>query len=68
MAIEPAKPLMTQAAASMQIKRLEEIARARLLMRSSRGTELTSRGHTLFLCARKMVTLEGAMLDDVLAQ
>ena len=54
----------TQAAVSMQIKRLEEIARAQLLTRSSRGTEVTAKGHTLFLYARKMLTLnEEAMLS-----
>lgn len=54
----------TQAAVSMQIKRLEEIAYAQLLNRSSRGTELTAKGRTLFVYAQKMLSLnEEAMLS-----
>lgn len=54
----------TQAAVSLQIKRLEEIARAQLLIRSSRGAEPTAKGRTLFLYAQKMLALnEEAMLS-----
>ena len=53
----------TQAAVSMQIKRLEEIARVQLLTRSSRGMELTAKGRALFIYAQKMLMLnEEAML------
>ena len=53
----------TQAAVSMQIKRLEEVARVQLLERSSRGVVLTAKGATLFEYAQRILALnEEAML------
>jgi len=53
----------TQAAVSLQIKRLEDIAQAQLLHRSSRGVELTPQGRLLLSYAQKMLALnEEAML------
>ena len=54
----------TQAAVSLQIRRLEEIAQAQLLRRSSRGVELTASGQSLLIYARKILALnEEAMLS-----
>jgi DNA-binding transcriptional LysR family regulator len=53
----------TQAAVSLQVKRLEEIVQARLLRRSSRGIELTPKGEILYVYAQKMLAInEEAML------
>lgn len=53
----------TQAAVSMQIKRLEEVVQVQLLDRSSRGVELTAKGAILYEYAQKMLALnEEAML------
>ena len=61
----------TQAAVSLQIKRLEEIVRAPLLNRSSRRVELTAKGEVLFRYAEKILALnEEAMAllhSDVVA-
>lgn len=54
----------TQAAVSMQIKRLEEIVQARLLKRSSRGIDLTPKGEILYRYAQKMLAInEEVMLQ-----
>lgn len=54
----------TQAAVSMQIKRLEEIVQARLFKRSSRGIELTPKGEILYRYAQKMLAInEEVMLQ-----
>ena len=43
----------TQAAVSMQLRRLEDDLGARLLNRSTRGMDLTEAGYVLFPYARK---------------
>lgn len=54
----------TQAAVSMQIRRLEDIVQARLLRRSSRGVDLTPKGKILYRYAQKMLAInEEVMLQ-----
>jgi DNA-binding transcriptional LysR family regulator len=54
----------TQAAVSLQIKRLEDITRVQLLDRSSHQVQLTAKGQILIEYARKMLALQ----EDALAK
>lgn len=50
----------TQAAVSMQLRRLEEEVEAKLLVRSSRGMSLTEAGETLLPYAQSILGLSGS--------
>ncbi|MGO7029336.1 LysR family transcriptional regulator [Rhizobium ruizarguesonis] len=62
----------TQAAVSMQIRKLEELVGVTLFSRSSKGLELTSHGQIMLAYAREMVALSdevgkrltGKMIED----
>jgi DNA-binding transcriptional LysR family regulator len=53
----------TQSGVSMQIKRLEEITRARLFERQKRGPRLTRDGESLLFYARRILALNDEALD-----
>lgn len=48
----------TQASVSMQIRMLEEIINSKLFSRGARQLKLTSSGETLYVYAKKMISLE----------
>ena len=55
----------TQSAISMQVRRIEEIVQGPVLVRTSRGVELTSRGQRLLAHARRLVRAHDEALTDV---
>jgi len=56
---------LTQSAASLQIRRLEDRAGTALFRRGSRGVTLTASGEALLPYARRMLALEGEALSAV---
>lgn len=55
----------TQAAVSLQIKRLENIVQAKLLQRSSHGTQLTDKGEIVFQQAQKILALNEELMLQI---
>ncbi len=58
---------LTQSAVSLKIKRLEDILRKRVLLRSSRRLALTPDGETLLAYARRILALNDAAVREMIA-
>lgn len=58
----------TPSAVSMQIRRLEEAAGRRLLLRSAQGVQLTGSGEMLLMHAREIIDAHAAAFDAMMSE